>query len=86
MHWLNQPISAQPIILVVEQQIGLARLTNSLVKTTNIRSTNYIGCRATNGIGQGLPIHWLKQPISGQPIILVVEQSTGLIRGNQCIG
>ncbi len=61
-------------------------LTNSLVKTTNIGSTNYIGCRATSGIGQGLPIHWLKQPISSQPIILVVEQPTRLVRGNQCIG
>ena len=28
-------------------------VTNTLVKTTNIRSTNYIGCRTTNWIGHG---------------------------------
>ena len=31
-------------------------------------------------------IHWLKQPISGQLIILVVEQQIGLVTANQFIG
>ena len=81
MHWLKQPTSGQPIILVVAQPMGLVRgyqyigknnqypvnqlywlssnqqdwsgVTNVLVTTTNIGSTNYIGCRTTNWIGQG---------------------------------
>ena len=31
-------------------------------------------------------MYWLKQPISGQPIILVVEQQIGLVKANQFIG
>ena len=61
-----------------EQYIGF--------KTINNGSTDYIGCRATNGIGLGQPLHWLKQPISGKQIVLVVEQRMELVRNNQCIG
>ena len=31
-------------------------------------------------------MHWLKQQISDQPIILVDEQPIGLVRGNQYVG
>ena len=52
MHWLKQPISGQHIILVVEQPMDWSGVTNTLIKTTNIVSTNSIGRRATNDSGQ----------------------------------
>ena len=52
IRWLKQPLSSQPIILVVEQPMWLVSGHQTLVKITNIGSTNGIGCRATNGVGQ----------------------------------
>ena len=31
-------------------------------------------------------MHWLKQPIPGQPIRMAVKQPLGLVNGNQRIG